>query len=106
MGLPREAGRRSPRVTSNAYGAVSYPIGARRPQCCQRPWSSHVDRSQLDAAITEVERAGGGLVSRGEPAPGIPYAYVADREGYVIELAVVECWGYHSEVARVFCPRV
>jgi catechol 2,3-dioxygenase-like lactoylglutathione lyase family enzyme len=45
-----------------------------------------LDRSQLDAAIQEVERAGGRLVSRGEHAPGVPYAYVADPEGYVIEL--------------------
>lgn len=45
-----------------------------------------VDRSQLDAAIDAVERAGGRLVSRGEHAPGVPYAYVADPEGYVIEL--------------------
>jgi catechol 2,3-dioxygenase-like lactoylglutathione lyase family enzyme len=45
-----------------------------------------VDRSQLDAAITEVERAGGRLVSRGEHAPGVPHAYVADPEGYVVEL--------------------
>lgn len=40
----------------------------------------------LDAAIAEVERAGGSLVSRGEHAPGAPYAYVADPDGYVIEL--------------------
>jgi catechol 2,3-dioxygenase-like lactoylglutathione lyase family enzyme len=45
-----------------------------------------VDRSQLDTAIKEVERAGGSLVSRGEHVPGVPFAYVADPEGYVIEL--------------------
>jgi catechol 2,3-dioxygenase-like lactoylglutathione lyase family enzyme len=44
-----------------------------------------LERSQLDAAITDVERAGGRLVSRGEHAPDVPYAYVADPEGYVIE---------------------
>jgi catechol 2,3-dioxygenase-like lactoylglutathione lyase family enzyme len=40
----------------------------------------------LDSAVREVERAGGTLVSRGEHAPGVPYAYVRDPDGYVIEL--------------------
>lgn len=40
----------------------------------------------LDAAIAEVVAAGGRLVGRGEHAPGVPYAYVADPDGYVIEL--------------------
>ncbi len=40
----------------------------------------------LDAAIGEVERAGGKLLRRGEHAPGVPFAYVADPDGYVIEL--------------------
>jgi len=30
--------------------------------------------------------AGGRLVRRGEHAPGVPFAYVSDRDGYVIEL--------------------
>jgi len=30
--------------------------------------------------------AGGRLVARGEHAPGIAFAYVADPDGYVIEL--------------------
>lgn len=42
--------------------------------------------SDLDAAIGEVERAGGRLLRRGEHAPGVPFAYVADPDGYVIEL--------------------
>jgi len=40
----------------------------------------------LDEAINIVERAGGKLLSRGEHAPGHPYAYVSDPDGYVIEL--------------------
>ncbi len=44
------------------------------------------DRGQLDRAIEEVERAGGRLVERGEHAPGRPYAYVLDPDGYTIEL--------------------
>ena len=44
------------------------------------------DRAKLDEAIEEVERAGGALVERGEHAPGAPYAYVRDPDGYLIEL--------------------
>jgi catechol 2,3-dioxygenase-like lactoylglutathione lyase family enzyme len=40
----------------------------------------------LDAAIEDVCRAGGALVERGDHAPGMPYAYVSDPDGYVIEL--------------------
>ena len=44
------------------------------------------NKSDLGAAIAEVEQAGGKLLSRGEHAPGVPYAYVSDPDGYVIEL--------------------
>jgi catechol 2,3-dioxygenase-like lactoylglutathione lyase family enzyme len=40
----------------------------------------------LDAAIAEVEAAGGKLIRRGVHGPGVPFAYVADPDGYVIEL--------------------
>ena len=43
-------------------------------------------RTDLDAAIKEVTKGGGRLLERGEHAPGVPYAYVADPDGYVIEL--------------------
>jgi catechol 2,3-dioxygenase-like lactoylglutathione lyase family enzyme len=42
--------------------------------------------SDLDTAIAEVERAGGKLLSRGKHASGAPFAYVADPDGYTIEL--------------------
>ena len=45
-----------------------------------------VDKEHLDAAIEEVEQAGGRLLERGEHAPGAPFAYVADPDGYTIEL--------------------
>ncbi len=44
------------------------------------------DSSDLDGAISEVEAAGGKLIRRGEHAPGVPFAYVEDPDGYVIEL--------------------
>lgn len=45
-----------------------------------------VNKPDLDSAVQEVERYGGRLLSRGEHAPGVVYAYVADPDGYVIEL--------------------
>jgi len=42
--------------------------------------------ADLDAAIAEVESAGGKLIRRGEHAPGAAFAYVEDPDGYVIEL--------------------
>ena len=46
-----------------------------------------IDRTQdLDTAIQDVITAGGSLVERGEHAPGVPFAYLADPDGYVIEL--------------------
>ena len=44
------------------------------------------DRNQLDDCIALVIAAGGTLVDKGEHAPGVPYAYIADPDGYVIEI--------------------
>ena len=46
------------------------------------------DRSAegVDAAVKRVEAAGGRLLDRGEHAPGVPYAYVTDLDGYAIEI--------------------
>jgi lactoylglutathione lyase len=44
------------------------------------------DKHDLDEAVSEVEAAGGKLVERGEHAPGDPFAYVSDPDGYLIEL--------------------
>jgi catechol 2,3-dioxygenase-like lactoylglutathione lyase family enzyme len=44
------------------------------------------DPADVDAAIGVAERAGGKLVKRGELEPGCPYAYLADPDGYQIEI--------------------
>jgi catechol 2,3-dioxygenase-like lactoylglutathione lyase family enzyme len=44
------------------------------------------DAAALEAAIAEVEAAGGRLIRRGEHGPGVPFAYVTDPDGYLIEL--------------------
>ena len=45
-----------------------------------------VSPDDIDQAVAEVERAGGHLLRRGEFAPGLPYAYIADPDGYEIEI--------------------
>ena len=40
----------------------------------------------IDRAVELVQKAGGRLLDRGEHAPGVPYAYVADVDGYAIEV--------------------
>ena len=40
----------------------------------------------IDKAVKEVERAGGKILRRGEFAPGLPFVYVADPDGYEIEI--------------------
>lgn len=37
-------------------------------------------------AVAEVQRAGGRLLRQGEFAPGFPFAYVTDPDGYEIEI--------------------
>jgi catechol 2,3-dioxygenase-like lactoylglutathione lyase family enzyme len=44
------------------------------------------DAAALEAAIAEVEAAGGRLIRRGEHGPGVAFAYVTDPDGYLIEL--------------------
>jgi catechol 2,3-dioxygenase len=44
------------------------------------------DRGRLDDCIDLVITSGGALVDKGEHAPGVPYAYVTDPDGYVIEI--------------------
>lgn len=46
-----------------------------------------IDKADLDAAIAEVEAAGGKLKKRGEFGPGNTFAYVSDPDGYEIELS-------------------
>jgi catechol 2,3-dioxygenase-like lactoylglutathione lyase family enzyme len=40
----------------------------------------------IDIAVAAVEGAGGAVTSRGEFAPGLPYAFVRDPDGYEIEI--------------------
>jgi catechol 2,3-dioxygenase-like lactoylglutathione lyase family enzyme len=47
----------------------------------------HVDHAvDLNVAAADVEAAGGRIVERGEHAPGVPFARVADPDGNVLEM--------------------
>lgn len=45
-----------------------------------------VKAADINSAMAEVERAGGKVLRRGEFAPGLPFAYVQDPDGYEIEI--------------------
>ncbi len=45
-----------------------------------------VNSSDIDSAVEEAIRAGGTILRRGEFAPGLPFAYVQDPDGYEIEI--------------------
>ena len=45
-----------------------------------------VDPRDIDAAAQEVEKAGGTILSRGEFCPGEPFLFVADPDGYEVEI--------------------
>ena len=45
-----------------------------------------IEAEDIDTAVDEVEDAGGKLIRRGEFAPGFPFAYVNDPDGYEIEI--------------------
>src|SRR5262245_12014910 len=42
--------------------------------------------SDIDIAVSEALKAGGKILRRGEFAPGLPFAYVTDPDGYEIEI--------------------
>lgn len=42
--------------------------------------------SDINLAVSEVEKAGGKILRQGEFAPGFPFAYVSDPDGYEIEI--------------------
>lgn len=47
----------------------------------------HVDHAVgLDAAIVDVEKAGGKVLERGQHAPDVPFARIADPDGNVLEI--------------------
>ncbi len=42
--------------------------------------------ADMDQAVAEIERAGGRVLRRGEFAPGCPFVYATDPDGYKIEI--------------------
>ena len=44
------------------------------------------DPKEVAVAVRTAERVGAEILDRGEFSPGFPYVYVADPDGYVIEI--------------------
>ncbi|MFL5489687.1 MAG: VOC family protein [Gemmatimonadaceae bacterium] len=44
------------------------------------------DARDIDKAVVAIERAGGRILSRGEFAPGEPYVFFQDPDGYEVEV--------------------
>src|SRR5262245_3306013 len=42
--------------------------------------------ADIDQAVAAVEKAGGRVLRRGEFAPGFPFVFVSDPDGYEIEI--------------------
>jgi catechol 2,3-dioxygenase-like lactoylglutathione lyase family enzyme len=85
----REAFRVGERLVFMALPAGGIVALDARPEGERNP--PHVglalpEDADLDAAVDAAVRAGGTLLALGEHAPGIPYAYVADPDGNVLEL--------------------
>jgi len=70
--------------TDTAVGILLDPAGAGTgPQHV----GFHLDHAiNLDDAIRDIERAGGSTIERGEHAPGVPFARIADPDGDVLEI--------------------
>ncbi len=64
---------RRPELAGASGGLLHFGFRLVRPQ-------------DIDAAVAAVEGAGGRVLRRGEFAPGLPYAFVADPDGYEIEI--------------------
>lgn len=70
--------------TDGAIGLLLDPAGAGSGP---RHVGLHVDHAvEHEAAIKDVEAAGGSVVERGEHAPGVPFARIADPDGNVLEI--------------------
>ena len=75
-----------PRTSADTVTLNEVPEKAGKPGGVDHFGFRLADKTDLDRAIVEVERAGGRLLERGERSAGGSYAYVADPDGYMIEL--------------------
>ena len=64
---------RRPDIVGTAGGIIHFGFRLTRPE-------------DIDAAVAAVEKAGGTITSRGEFAPGFPFAYARDPDGYEVEI--------------------
>ena len=72
--------------TSDLIALVPHPDGAGTASGVTHFGFRLVDPKDIAAAVKAVESAGGRVLRTGEHAPGMPYAYVNDPDGYEIEI--------------------
>ena len=77
-----------PPNTSDTITLNEDPEKAGRPGGVDHFGFRLTDKSQLDRAIEQVERAGGKLLERGQRSPGNNFAYVNDTDEYVHEIKI------------------
>jgi catechol 2,3-dioxygenase-like lactoylglutathione lyase family enzyme len=75
--------------TPGAWDVITFDEGA--PRAGETALVVHfgfrlLDPNDIDQAVTEVKQAGGTVLRQGEFAPGFPYAYVSDPDGYEVEI--------------------
>lgn len=64
---------RDPEAAGRSGGVIHFGFRLRSPE-------------EIDAAALEIERAGGTILDRGEFAPGVPFLFASDPDGYEIEV--------------------
>ena len=62
-----------PEAAGRAGGIIHFGFRLTRPE-------------DIDAAVAAICAAGGSITSRGEFAPGLPFAFARDPDGYEIEI--------------------
>ena len=62
------------------------PAGAGRPGGIIHFGFRLTRPEDIEAAVAAITEAGGTITSRGEFAPGLPYAFARDPDGYEIEI--------------------
>jgi catechol 2,3-dioxygenase-like lactoylglutathione lyase family enzyme len=87
----REYHREQDSIQALGPGAYDVMVFERRPMHGQRGGIDHfgfrlTDPADIGEAIRQAEAAGGTILRQGEFSPGFPFVYIADPDGYEIEI--------------------
>lgn len=70
------------------HGLTHLSLAVRDPAVSMRFYAATFGFEQyyIDETVRTVKAAGGRILRRGEFAPGYPFAYIADPDGYEVEI--------------------